>query len=122
MCQKRMSGNSICYASKDNSTAMLLPCDNYCKDTSERLSSLARSAFVVIEPRLFDMIPRLLLCAVVVRLLDVDLAGLGSLSLGDNDGEDAVFQRGLDSVLIDALREAKAAMELANGALTNPVF
>jgi hypothetical protein len=54
------------------------------------------------------------------RLLDVDLAGLGSLGLGNDDAENAILKAGLDGILVDAAWEAEAAVELADAALTDP--
>jgi hypothetical protein len=58
----------------------------------------------------------------VVRLLDVDLARLRSGSLGNEDAQDSVLQAGLDSILVDACRECKAAMELSDRAFRDPVL
>jgi hypothetical protein len=55
-------------------------------------------------------------------LLDVDLAALRSLSLRDDDAQNAVLEASLDSILIDAGRESKGAVELSNGSLRDPVL
>lgn len=57
-----------------------------------------------------------------LHLLDVDLARLGSLSLGDDNAQDAVLEAGLDIILVDASWEGERAVELANRTLADPVF
>jgi len=54
--------------------------------------------------------------------VDSDASGLVLLGLGNNNGEDAVFEVGADLVLVHARREVEAARELANAALGEPVL
>ncbi|KAJ6260625.1 LOW QUALITY PROTEIN: hypothetical protein Dda_4851 [Drechslerella dactyloides] len=57
------------------------------------------------------------------NLLDGDFAGsVGAGLLGDGDAENAVFQRRLDGFMVDALREAERALELADVAFAHPVL
>jgi len=56
----------------------------------------------------------------VSDLLNGDLAWW-SHKLGDDDGEDAIFQAGLDAVLVDADGEGEGAAERADRALGDPV-
>lgn len=55
------------------------------------------------------------------HLLNGDLLGGGGGSLGNKDGQDAVLQAGLDSILVDASGEGEGALELADAALAGPV-
>jgi len=54
--------------------------------------------------------------------LDGDLALGRRGRLGHDDGQDAVLQAGADVVLVDARREGEGAVELADGALADPVL
>jgi len=54
-------------------------------------------------------------------LLDPDPPQLLLRSLGHHNIENAVGQAGSDSVLVDPARELEAAMEVANGALVDPI-
>jgi hypothetical protein len=55
-------------------------------------------------------------------LVNSDASGLVLLSLGDDDGEDAILEVGADLVLVHAGWEVEAARELANTALGEPVL
>jgi len=44
------------------------------------------------------------------------------LSLGDNDAKNAVLHGSLDTILVDANREAEGSREFADGALRDPVL
>jgi hypothetical protein len=58
-----------------------------------------------------------------VTLGDVNLAAmLGLLQLRNHDAEDAILHGSIDSILINADREAEATRELTNAPLRNPVF
>lgn len=54
-------------------------------------------------------------------LLDGDALRARSSGLGNEDTKDPVLQASLDVVLVDAVREAERAMELAERALREPV-
>jgi len=54
--------------------------------------------------------------------LDVDLPRLRRRRLRHHDTQDAILETSLHSILIDPGRESKAAMELANTTLTDPVL
>lgn len=56
------------------------------------------------------------------HLLDGDFARAGCRRLGHGDGQDAVLQAGADVLLVDACREGEGTVELADGALADPVF
>lgn len=56
------------------------------------------------------------------HLLDGDASGDWSLRFRHQDVQDAVFQTGLDAILVDALREGEGALELADRTLGKPVF
>lgn len=55
------------------------------------------------------------------RLLEGNLADGRSSRLGNDNGEDAVLQAGLDSVLVNTTGEGEGALELADRALAGPV-
>jgi hypothetical protein len=69
---------------------------------------------------MFDGSAQVSLCSRTI-LLNGDLLCRGSHGLGNEHGQDAVLQAGHDSVLVDTSREGEGALELADGALTDPV-
>ena len=58
-------------------------------------------SFIVVQSSRFD-------------LLNADLTGLRSLSLGDKDAQDTVLETSLDGFLVDTSREGEGAVEFSD--------